>query len=148
MAARHSATGKKDAKKQSATGKDAKPKSAAGRAAAKGDVKLTSHPRAQRQIARLKSWGGLAGFVLAGYLSYKNGAPFLDMAVRALMWGVISYVVVWALAVQVWRHVAVAEVRAHERRWHEHKQKLEEQRREAVARARADAEAKQAAAQA
>jgi hypothetical protein len=147
MAARHSATGKN-------VKKDAKPKAAKGAKGAKGgaakstDVKLTSHPRARRQIARLKSWGGLAGFGVAGYLSYKNGAPFLDMAVRALMWGVISYVVVWALAVQVWRHVAVAEVRAHERRWYEHKQKLEEQRQEAHARARAEAEAKQAAARA
>jgi hypothetical protein len=111
-----------------------------------GDVKLTAHPRARSQIARLKSYGGLAGFALAAWASHRSGAPFLDMAVRALMWGVISYVVVWALAVQVWRHVAVAEVRAHERRWLEHKQQRDEQRLEAIARARAEADAKQAAA--
>ena len=115
-------------------------------AARGGDVKLTAHPRAQHQIGRLKAYGGLAGFGLAAWASHKNGAPFLDMAVRALMWGVISYVVVWALAVQVWRHVAVAEVRAHERRWREHKQKLEDERIETIARARAETEAKQAAA--
>ena len=128
---------KKDGTKARAKGK--KP-------GASTDIKLTSHPRAQRQIARMKSWGGLGGFGLAAWASHKNGAPFLDMAVRALMWGVISYVVVWALAVQVWRHLAVAEVRAAERRWREHKQKRDEQRVEAIARARAEAEAKQAAA--
>jgi hypothetical protein len=84
---------------------------------------------------------------VAAWASHKNGAPFLDMAVRALLWGVISYVVVWALAVQVWRHVAIAEVRALERRWLEHKQQLDAQRLEAIAQARADAEVRRAAAQ-
>ena len=131
-----------------APAKGKKPAPAKKRAAAKGgEVKLTAHPRAQRQIGLLKAYGGLAGFGLAAWASARTGAPFLDVAVRALMWGVISYVVVWALAVQVWRHVAVAEVRAAESRWRDHKQHLEEQRKEAVARARAEAEVKQAATQ-
>lgn len=127
-------------KKAPAKGKkNAKGKAGAGSGAR--EIRLSKHPRAQRQIGRLKSWGGLAGFGVAAWASNKNGAPFLDMAVRALMWGVISYIVVWALAVQVWRHIAVAEVRAHERRWIDYKK----QRAEAAARARAEAEVQQAA---
>jgi hypothetical protein len=137
---------KKPDKKAPAKGKkNAKAKK--GAASGEREIKLTQHPRAQRQIARLKSWGGLAGFVVAAWASHRGGAPFLDMAVRAVAWGVISYVVVWALAVQVWRHVAVAEVRAHERRWIDHKTQLEEQRQEAMARARAEADVRQAATQ-
>jgi hypothetical protein len=137
---------KKTDKKAPAKGKkNAKGKK--GAASGAREIKLTEHPRAQRQIGRLKSWGGLAGFVVAAWASHKGGAPFLDMAVRAVMWGAISYVVVWALAVQVWRHVAVAEVRAQERRWLEHKRNLEEQRAEAIARARAEADVRQAAPQ-
>jgi NhaP-type Na+/H+ or K+/H+ antiporter len=134
----------KSGKKASARGRNARK----GGPARSGDreIKLTKHPRAQRQIGRLKSWGGLAGFVVAAWASHKNGAPFVDMAVRALLWGVISYVVVWALAVQVWRHVAIAEVRAAERRWRDHKQQLDAQRLEAIAQARADAEVRRAAA--
>ena len=134
------------AKKAPAKGKNAKGKKGAATGGER-EIRLSKHPRAQRQIARLKSWGGLAGFGIAAWASASNGAPFLDMAIRAVMWGAISYVVVWALAVQVWRHVAVAEVRAAERRWLDHKRQLEEQRLEAMARARAEADVQQAAAQ-
>ncbi|MEA2405867.1 MAG: hypothetical protein QOE08_2514 [Thermoleophilaceae bacterium] len=134
------------AKKAPAKGKNAKGKKGA---AGKGEreIKLSQHPRAQSQIARLKAWGGLAGFGVAAWLSHQNGAPFLDMAIRAVMWGAISYVVMWALAVQVWRHLAVAEVRAAERRWVEHRRQIDEQRQDAMARARAEADVREAAAQ-
>ncbi len=137
---------KADKKKPPAKGKKgaAAPKGGAKNGAR--EVKLSGHPRAQRQIARAKGWGGLIGFGVAGYLTARTGAPFLDVALRALLWGVISYVVVWALAVQVWRHVAVAEVKAAEKRWLERKREMEEAHAEAVARARAEAEAAQAAA--
>ena len=134
---------KSDKKKPSAKGKKGAAPKAGG--AATREVKLTSHPRAKRQIARTKAWAGLLGFGLAAYLAARSGAPFFDVALRALLWGVVSYVVVWALAVQVWRHVAVAEVRAAEKRWQERKRELEEAHAEAVARARAEAEAAQAA---
>jgi hypothetical protein len=49
------------------------------------------------------------------------------VATRSLLWGIAAYVIVWALAVQVWRHLAVAEVRAAERRWRERKEAEEDQ---------------------
>ena len=106
-----------------------------------GEVRLSEHPRAQQHIRLAKSWAGLGGFALAGYAAWKGGLPFFDAALRALLWGVVAYVVVWACAVQVWRHLAVAEVRAVERRWREQR---EEQMR--LARERIEAEAAQKAA--
>jgi hypothetical protein len=77
-----------------------------------------------------KSWAGLIGLALAGYVSYSNGLPFFDVAIRALGWGLAAYVLVWFCAVQVWRHLAVAEVRSAEKLWR--------QRREAERRALAE----------
>ena len=48
-----------------------------------------------------------------------------DSVLRALFWGVVAYFVMWVCAVQVWRHLAIAEVRAAERRWLERKQEQE-----------------------
>ncbi len=98
-----------------------------------GEVRLSEHPRARRHIGLAKSWAGLIAFALAGYLAWKGGASFVDMSTRALMWGLASYVLVWALAVQVWRQLAVAEVRAAERRWAERKGAEEEQVRKLTA---------------
>ena len=85
-------------------------------------VRLTDHPRAQRSIRQAKSYAGLGGFLLAGYAQWNAGGMFLDVATSALLWGIASYVVVWALAVQVWRQLAIAEVRAAERKWEESKE--------------------------
>ena len=93
----------------------AKPNKGKRNEAASRDVRLSQHPRAQRQITMLKSWGGLGGAVLAAYASWHAGAPFYDVAMRALLWGTLTYVAVWACAQQVWRYIAVAEVRAAER---------------------------------
>jgi hypothetical protein len=98
---------KKDPKKAGKGKKDAQDSKA---------IRLSEHPRASVQIKLAKSWAGLGGFALAGWAAWHGGAPFFDAAVRAVLWGTISYVVVWACAVQVWRHLAVAEVKAAERR--------------------------------
>jgi hypothetical protein len=97
-----------------------KKKTGAGRRKAekKGrEIRLSQHPRAQRSIGLAKSYAGLGAFLFAGYAQWSAGGAFLDVATRALVWGMAAYVLVWALAVHVWRHLAVAEVRAAERRW-------------------------------
>jgi hypothetical protein len=80
-------------------------------------IRVADHPRATRSINRTKSYAGLGAFLFAGYTSWSAGAEFVDVAIRALLWGVAAYVLVWALAVQVWRHLVIAEVRAAEQRW-------------------------------
>jgi hypothetical protein len=80
-------------------------------------IAVANHPKASRQIAKLKSYAGLAAFAYAGYAAYQAGDQFADVAFRAVVWGIAVYIAVWAAAVHVWRHVAIAEVRAAEQRW-------------------------------
>jgi uncharacterized membrane protein YccC len=75
-------------------------------------LKLSEHPRAARQIRAAKGWGGLLGFALVALLSWHAGIPPFEVGVRALLGGVVGYVVAWAGAVHAWRHLAVAEIRA------------------------------------
>lgn len=112
--------------------KDAKGSAKASKKASKasGEIKLSSHPRAKHQIRVAKGWAGLAGCVLAGYASWHGGAPFFDTVLRSLMWGVAAYLLMWFCAVQVWRHVAIAEVRAAEKVWRERKAEAEQAARE------------------
>lgn len=91
------------------------------------EVRVKGHPRAQRQIQLAKSYAGLAAFGLVAWASYRGGVSFPHLALRALMWGMAAYLVVWALGVYLWRHIAVAEVRAAEKRWRERKEAEEEQ---------------------
>jgi hypothetical protein len=112
---------KADSKKQKA-GKNAKKKGAAA-----PGIAVANHPRARHQINLVKSYAGLAAFGLAGYFAWKGGAAYIDVATRALLWGVGTYIAVWAMAVQVWRQVAVAEVRAAEKEWKRQKAEKDEQ---------------------
>jgi hypothetical protein len=110
----------------------------AGAPQSAGEVRLSEHPRAKHQIRLAKGWAGLAGLALAGYSSWHGGAPFFDTVLRALLWGIASYVVVWFCAVQVWRHLAIAEVRSAEKQWRERKAEAERLARERAAQVQAE----------
>jgi hypothetical protein len=116
-------------KRQKAAGKGQKAKGSDA-ATGSGAIKLSQHPRAKHQIRLAKGWAGLAGCALAGYASWQGGAPFVDTALRALLWGVAAYILVWFCAVQVWRQIAIAEVRAAEKAWREQKAEAERQAHE------------------
>src|SRR5689334_25415819 len=111
----------KQTQKQKQKGKNGK------QAPAAQGIAVANHPTATRQIKLVKSWAGLAAFCMAAYFSWKSGAVFTDVATRALLWGISTYVVVWAMAVHVWRQVAIAEVRAAERQWKDRKQAEQDQ---------------------
>ena len=102
-----------------------------------GEIKLSEHPRARQHIRLAKGWAGLAGCAFAGYASWHGGAAFDDTVLRALLWGVAAYVLVWFCAVQVWRQVAIAEVRAAEKEWRARKAEIEKQALERAAQAQA-----------
>lgn len=70
---------------------------------------LAEHPRAARSVARAKAWGGLAGFLIGGYLSLPT-QTLAGAGLRALAAGVVCYVAVWAAAVFLWRRMLVAEL--------------------------------------
>ena len=103
---------KKDKKKK--RGED---DASAARGAANGPS-VANHPRARYQVRRAKGWGGIAGFVIAGYLSYKAGVPTFDVGLRALVFGIVGYMLSWMCAVTVWRHLVLAELRAAVERSH------------------------------
>ena len=115
-----------------------KKRATAGRAQGTGQISIAQHPRARRHVQVAKGWAGLAGCALAGYASWHGGAPFFDTVLRALMWGVAAYMLMWFCAVQVWRHVAIAEVRGAEKLWRERKAEAELQARERAAQTQAD----------
>lgn len=100
-------------------GKDKKGKGGAakpddGSTSARGaGPSLAEHPRAVRAVARAKSWGALAGFLLGGYLSLPTHT-LAQSGFRALLAGIVCYVAVWAGSVFVWRRLVVAELRHHQ----------------------------------
>jgi len=73
---------------------------------------VANHPRAGAQVARAKAWGGLGGFALVALLSLRAGVPTADALLRAILGGIAAYVLTWACAVAVWRHLVIAELRA------------------------------------
>ncbi len=77
--------------------------------APKSNLILAEHPRAARGVARVKAWGGLAGFLLGGYLSLPT-QTLAGAGLRALAAGVVCYVAAWAAAVFLWRRMLVAEL--------------------------------------
>jgi hypothetical protein len=79
-------------------------------------VRLSAHPRATRSIARSKALGGLIGFVLGLWFASRAGLPSWDTGLRALVGGISGYVLIWIAAVQLWRQIALAELRAVQKR--------------------------------
>jgi hypothetical protein len=74
---------------------------------------IAAHPRAVRGVARAKGWGALVGFVLGGYLSLPTNTV-AAAGLRALIAGVVCWVVAWAGAVFVWRRLVILELKGRE----------------------------------
>jgi hypothetical protein len=73
---------------------------------------VANHPRARYQVRRAKGWGGIGGFAIAAYLGHQAGIPTFDVVERALAAGIVGYMLAWACAVTVWRHLVLAELKA------------------------------------
>ena len=76
-------------------------------------ISLAEHPRARASVRRWRGGGGLAGLVLATWLSLRAGLPAFDAVLRGLACGVVAQFLAWAAAVVAWRHLVVAELVAH-----------------------------------
>ncbi|MDX6554777.1 MAG: hypothetical protein QOD86_972 [Miltoncostaeaceae bacterium] len=84
-------------------------------------ISLRDHPRAGPGIRRAKAWGGIAGFALVMLAGTMAGGTVVNGLLRALIGGVVGYVVVWVAAQMVWSQLLRAEAtnaarRAAERR--------------------------------
>jgi hypothetical protein len=105
----------KDKAKAKSKGKDKGSKK--GKQSGSGDAQgatvlnIAAHPRAVQRVAQAKSWGGLIGFLLGGYLSLPTNT-LVTAGLHALAAGAACYVIVWAGAVFLWRHLVVAELRS------------------------------------
>lgn len=75
-------------------------------------ISLAEHPRASVSIRRAKASGGLLSFAIAGYASHASGMDLAACGLRALAAGIVGYLVVWGLAITVWRAVVRAEAEA------------------------------------
>jgi high-affinity Fe2+/Pb2+ permease len=75
-------------------------------------ISLADHPRAAAGVRRAKAWAGLVAFFVTGIGSYLSGMALDGSAFRALAAGVVAYMVVWALAIGVWRAYLRAETRS------------------------------------
>jgi hypothetical protein len=73
---------------------------------------VSSHPRAAAHVRKAKGWGGLGGFALAAYMSYSAQVPPDQIVLRALAAGLVGYMLCWACAVTIWRHLVLAEMKA------------------------------------
>lgn len=80
------------------------------------EIRLAEHPGAARSIPRVRSWAGLAGFVIAAVLGNSAGLPFIDLVLRALLIGTASALVAWAAAQAVWKQIVFAEIAAARKR--------------------------------
>ena len=89
-----------------------KPKKPKGPAVSASAISVSAHPRAAYSVRRAKGWGGLIGLLLVAWYSHKAGLMAVDVALRALTGGIVGYVVAWVIALQVWRHLVIAEARA------------------------------------
>ncbi len=107
------AKGKKGGKEPKAAKKGKQGKGAEQDAAPGDGPSIAAHPRAARGVARAKSWAGLIGFVLGGYLSLPTNT-LAAASLRALIAGVACYVVAWAGAVFVWRRLVMLELKGRE----------------------------------
>jgi hypothetical protein len=92
-------------------------------------VSIAEHPRATRAIRRSKAWAGLLGLVLVGVLSWRAGVAPFEVGLRALVAGILLYVVVWAASVSLWQRIVLHEAKSEaERRRDEREALLAEQR--------------------
>jgi hypothetical protein len=88
------------------------PKKPKGPAVSQTAISVSAHPRAAYSVRRAKGWGGLIGLLLVAWYSHRAGLMPVDVAVRALTGGIVGYIVAWIVALQVWRHLVIAEARA------------------------------------
>jgi len=73
-------------------------------------VSAGTHPHGIRVIRHGKSVGGIGGFALAAAASALHDAVLYDVILRGLVGGTIGYLLGWAAAVHIARHVVKAHV--------------------------------------
>jgi len=74
---------------------------------------IAEHPRAARHVRQARQAAGLIGFLIAGWSSMAT-STVAETLLRALVAGIVCQVVVWGVAVALFRHLILAELRGRE----------------------------------
>lgn len=74
---------------------------------------IAEHPRAARQIRQARQAAGLIGFAVAGWSSMGTDT-LAQTLLHALIAGVVCQMIVWAVAVALFRHLILAELKSRE----------------------------------
>jgi hypothetical protein len=72
---------------------------------------IDDHPNARRSIETSRSWAALITCGIVILLSIQAGSNYFDGIVRGLIAGSAMYLVVWTVAVMVWREIVRAEIK-------------------------------------
>jgi len=125
------------------SGRQAKGRNGKGRKRGSALPSVANHPRGGQQVKQAKGWAGLIGFGLVALVCWQGDVPTEDLLIRALAGGIVAYLVVWAIAVAVWRHLVLTELEMKR----EEREEEEAERRAALQAAAAAAAAAQRAEQ-
>lgn len=79
-------------------------------------VSVATHAKAPSSIARIRSWFSVGSTALVVVLGWTSGMSGTAVASRAVLAGLIGYLVGWAVGVGIWRELVKAEVIAAVRR--------------------------------
>ncbi len=74
---------------------------------------IAEHPRAARYVRQARQAAGLIGFLIAGWSSMAT-STVAETLLRALIAGIVCQVVVWGVAVALFRHLILAELKGRE----------------------------------
>jgi|SRR5947209_13899087 len=103
----------KDKKAKEKKGKEKKGKKGKkGKGGSSDGLTIAGHPRAGAHVRLAKGWGGIAAFLITAYLSLSAGVTPDQAGLRAIAAGIGGYLLGWACAVTIWRHLLIAELRA------------------------------------
>ena len=75
-------------------------------------ISVATHPRARLAVRRAKGWGGLIGFALAAYAAHGAHLSLTEAGAHALVAGVAGYLLAWACAVAIGRHLVLTELKS------------------------------------
>ena len=116
--------------------KKSRGKKKGGRRGSKGEphtddgASIAKHPRASAHVRAAKGWGGLLCFIAAGASLARGTVTPASRPLRALIAGIIGYLIGWWCSVMVWRQILMAEQRYRggqtPERWEDERRKREE----------------------
>src|SRR5579872_5472344 len=78
-----------------------------------GRISIAGHPQARRLVRQARGFAGLAGFLIAGWMSLPTHT-LAGTLLSAVIAGLACQIVVWAAAVLLSRPLILAQLREHE----------------------------------